>query len=47
MDIMCHLDIPETKKEQQDVWALLENKELCLSYISGLFDEITKGKFKN
>lgn len=38
------LDIPDTTKEQQKVWALLDNKELCLQYISGLFDEITKGK---
>lgn len=38
------LDIPDTTKEQQKVWELLDNKELCLQYISGLFDEITKGK---
>ncbi len=38
------LDIPDTTKEQQKVWALLDNKELCLQYIAGLFDEITKGK---
>lgn len=38
------LDIPDTIKEQQKVWQLLDNKELCLQYISGLFDEITKGK---
>lgn len=38
------LDILDTTKEQQKVWALLDNKELCLQYISGLFDEITKGK---
>lgn len=40
------LDIPDTTKEQQNVWQLLDNKELCLQYISGLFDEITKGKIK-
>lgn len=38
------LDIPDTTKEQQKIWQLLDNKELCLQYISGLFDEITKGK---
>lgn len=38
------LDIEDTKKEQQAVWNLLDNKELCYSYMSGLFDEITKGK---
>lgn len=38
------LDIPDTTKEQQKVWTLLDNKELCLQYISGLLDEITKGK---
>ncbi len=38
------LNIPDTKKEQDEVWDLLDNKELCMQYISGLFDEITKGK---
>ena len=38
------LDIPDTTKEQQKIWALLDKKEHCLQYISGLFDEITKGK---
>lgn len=38
------LDISDTTKEQQRIWLLLDNKELCLQYISGLFDEITKGK---
>lgn len=40
------LDIPETTKEQQKIWSLLDDKEKCLLYISGIFDEITKGKFK-
>lgn len=40
------LDIPDTTKEQQKIWALLDNKKECLQYISGLFDEITKGKVK-
>lgn len=39
------LNIPDTTKEQRQVWALLENKEMCKMYLSGLFDEITKGKF--
>lgn len=38
------LDISDTTKEQQRIWLLLDNKELCLQYISGLFDEITKGR---
>ena len=38
------LDIPQTKKEQQKVWSLLDNENHCKSYIAGLFDEITKGK---
>lgn len=38
------LDIEDTKKEQQKVWRLLENKEKCLAYIAGIYDECTKGK---
>lgn len=38
------LDIEETKKEQQDIWNLLDNKDICYGYIGGLFDEIIKGK---
>ena len=41
------LDIPQTTKEQQAVWDLLDNEEKCKTYIAGLFDEITKGKYKN
>lgn len=40
------LDIPETTKEQQKVWDLLDNETECKKYIEGLFDEITKGKYK-
>ncbi len=40
------LDVPDTKQEQQKVWELLDNEVLCKTYISGLFDEITKGKMK-
>lgn len=40
------LNIPDTKKEQNEVWSLLDNKELCMQYIAGLFDEITKGRVK-
>lgn len=39
------LDIDETRKEQQLIWGLLDNKELCMSYLSGIFDEFTKGKY--
>lgn len=39
------LDIEDTRKEQQKLFALLKNENLCKSYISGLFDEITKGKY--
>ncbi len=41
------LDIPDTTKEQQKVWELLDDKEKCYQYISGIFDEITKGKYKD
>ena len=41
------LDIDATRKEQQATWALLDDEKLCKAYISGLFDEITKGKFKD
>ena len=39
------LDIPDTRKEQSEVWELLDNEEKCKTYIEGLFDEITKGKY--
>ena len=42
--VKYHLDIEDTKKEQQKVWALLDNKEKCLAYIEGIYDECTKGK---
>ena len=38
------LDIPDTKKAQEEVWALLDNREKCLAYIEGLYDEVVKGK---
>jgi len=44
--VKYHLDIEETKKEQLAVWELLDNEKLCKTYIEGLFDEITKGKYK-
>lgn len=44
--VKYHLDIDATTKEQKKVWALLDDKEKCLSYIAGLFDEITKGKYR-
>lgn len=39
------LNIPYTTTEQNAVWELLDNEKMCKSYICGLFDEITKGKF--
>ena len=40
------LDIPETTREQNAVWELLDDKEKCYAYISGIIDEVTKGKLK-
>ena len=40
------LDIPQTTKEQQMVWNLLDNETACKAYIAGILDEITKGKIK-
>lgn len=40
------LNIPDTTKEQIKVWKLLDDKEKCMAYIEGIFDEITKGKYK-
>lgn len=40
------LDIPQTTKEQQKVWNLLDDEKLCKQYIAGIFDELTKGKIK-
>lgn len=39
------LDIPETTKEQNMVWNLLDNEKECKAYIAGIFDEVTKGKW--
>ncbi|MBQ8430622.1 MAG: HD domain-containing protein [Clostridia bacterium] len=38
------LDIPQTRKEQNAVWELLDNEKVCKAYISGIIDELTKGK---
>lgn len=38
--VKYHLDIEETRKEQQKVWDLLDRKEECKSYIAGIFDEV-------
>ena len=40
------LDIPDTKQAQQQVWNLLDNEAECKTYIAGIFDEVTKGKYK-
>ncbi len=40
------LDIPQTTKEQQAVWTLLEKEKECKSYIAGILDAETKGKLK-
>ena len=40
------LDIPQTTKEQQEVWNLLDDEIACKAYIAGIFDEVTKGKIK-
>ena len=34
------LNLPQTTQAQQEVWSLLENKEKCLGYIAGIYDEI-------
>ena len=44
--VRYHLNIDEVTKEQKLVWELLKNKEKCLMYIAGIFDEVTKGKYK-
>lgn len=40
------LDISQTKKEQHLIWDLLDDEKASKAYISGIFDEITKGKIK-
>ena len=40
------LDIPQTTQEQNIVWSLLDDEKACKSYIAGIFDEVTKGKYK-
>ena len=41
------LDIPDTKQAQDEVWNLLDNETECKAYIAGIFDEVTKGKYKS
>lgn len=43
--VKYQLDISDTKKEQNEVWQLLDDEKKCKLYIEGLFDEITKGKY--
>lgn len=38
------LNLPQTKQAQQEVWNMLDNKEKCFGYISGIYDEIVNGK---
>jgi uncharacterized protein len=38
------LDIRQTKQEQQQIFSLLDDKQLAKSYIAGIYDEVTKGK---
>ena len=38
------LNIPQTTKEQQKVWELLDKPIECKAYIAGIYDEVTKGK---
>ena len=40
------LDIPQTIKEQQKVWNMLDKPVECKAYIAGILDEFTKGKKK-
>ena len=40
------LNITDTTKEQKEIWELLDNEQLCKAYLEGLFDEISKGRFK-
>ena len=40
------LDIPQTKKEQFDIWKLLDDEMQCKNYIAGILDEVSKGKVK-
>ncbi len=40
------LNIPDTTKEQNAVWELLDKEHECKAYIAGIFDEVSKGKYK-
>ena len=40
------LDIEDTTKEQQKLFALLDDEKASKMYIAGIFDEVTKGKYK-
>ena len=40
------LDIEDTRKEQQKLFTLLDDEKTRKIYIAGIFDEVTKGKYK-
>ena len=40
------LNIAQTRVEQERVWNLIDAVEKCKTYIEGILDEVTKGKFK-
>ena len=38
------LNLPQTTQAQEEVWAMLDNKEKCFGYIAGIYDEVVNGK---
>ena len=40
------IDIADTRKEQLALFDLLDKEKECKNYIAGIFDEITKGKYR-
>ena len=38
------LNLPQTTQAQQEVWNMLDNKEICFGYIAGIYDEVINGK---
>ena len=38
------LNLPQTTQAQQEVWNMLDNKDVCFGYIAGIYDEVVNGK---
>ena len=42
--VKYRLNLPQTTQAQQEVWNMLDNKDVCFGYIAGIYDEVVNGK---